>query len=240
MPNMTPSDPEIVLYGGAFDPPHTGHAGCLQLVLAALPKAQVYVIPSHSPPGVPGAPKNAPSASFADRVAMCGLAFAGLSERIHVETWEQDLPAPNFTIQTLEKVATLFPGRSLGLLVGQDQLEAFPIWKNPRAILEMATLLVAARHSPPDAPAAADSNDDRVANAERLSIELQSAIRLAATQLQMPDFASRIRTLNGVLSPAASREIRSQFQHGKTPPKQWLSSAVFSYITAHRLYQPET
>lgn len=143
---MSEITPDLVIYGGAFDPPHAGHVACVALVQAVLPTARIKIVPGLKPPVAGGAMKS-PVASFADRLAMCRLAFPG----VEVDAIEERLPIPNYTFRTIEALAATEPGLRLGWLIGSDQLEAFAGWRNPQRILDLADLIVVSR------PGGADS-----------------------------------------------------------------------------------
>jgi nicotinate-nucleotide adenylyltransferase len=219
--------PDAVLFGGAFDPPHAGHADCIGLVLEELPEARVHVVPAAAPAGASAAHKS-PKASFADRLAMCTLAFAPFAPRVEVDDWEAQQPAPNYTVNTLAAAKARLPHRRLGFLIGQDQLEAFDRWHEPLAILEHATLLVAPRRGEAgDAAGAAAKLDAAIADlGKRLD-------KLATTPRRGP---WPILPLHGVASPASSTRLRATFAHGETPPRDWLAPAVADYIEHHALY----
>jgi nicotinate-nucleotide adenylyltransferase len=217
--------PDAVLFGGAFDPPHAGHADCVEIVLSGLPQARVHVLPAASPAGA-GAAHKRPTAAFADRLAMCELAFAPFGARVAVEDWEAALPAPNYTVHTLAAAQPRLPGQRLGFLVGQDQLEAFDRWHQPLAILERATLVVVARRN----DRAAGETTDLDAAVASLTRRLDA---LAAAPRQTP---WPILPLRGDASPASSTALRSALAHGQTPPRAWLAPTVAAYIDQHALY----
>ena len=137
---MSEMTPALVVYGGTFDPPHAGHVACVELVRARLPQARIKVIPGSSPPVAGGGVKS-PWASFADRVAMCRLAFPD----VEVDALEERLPPPTYTYQTLQALAAAEPGLRFGWLLGGDQFEAFAGWRNPQMILDLADLVVVTR-----------------------------------------------------------------------------------------------
>lgn len=137
---MSEQAPALIVYGGAFDPPHAGHVACLALAHAAFPAARLKIVPGFEPAVAGGAAKH-PQASFAERMAMCRLAFPDAE----VDGIEERLPTPNYTYRTLEALAAAEPGVRLGWLLGSDQLKAFGGWRHPQTILELADLVVVTR-----------------------------------------------------------------------------------------------
>jgi nicotinate-nucleotide adenylyltransferase len=143
------STPLLIVYGGAFDPPHQGHVDCLRLTAQRFLEATFLVAPAFDPAGAAGQHKRT-KVSFSDRIRLCQLAFdaekTGIeAHRLTVSPIEAELPSPNYTIQTLESVASRNPGVRLCFLVGQDQLESFHQWHRPLEILKIASLIVVKR-----------------------------------------------------------------------------------------------
>ena len=56
MPEGT-KDPDIIIYGGAFDPPHQGHIDSIDCLHRRFPHAEILVIPGKIPAGALGAHK---------------------------------------------------------------------------------------------------------------------------------------------------------------------------------------
>lgn len=149
MTSASLASPRWILFGGSFDPPHEGHVGMARLALDAFPEADLSVVPAPAPAGASGTHKT-PSATYAQRLAMCRLAFAQLGVRCEVSAMEKTLPAPNYTVNTLEKARHERSNDQLGLLIGEDQLQSFARWHEPERITELAVLIVVGRggHTP--------------------------------------------------------------------------------------------
>lgn len=64
-------------------------------------------------------------ASFADRVALCRAAFPNA----RVEEIEATLPAPNYTIRTVEALRARHPDVAFSLVVGTDVIADSPKWQ---------------------------------------------------------------------------------------------------------------
>ena len=68
---LEPGKRRIGIYGGTFNPPHSGHAHLARTLAQALGLERVLIIPANLPPH-----KQAHElASGADRMEMCRLAF---------------------------------------------------------------------------------------------------------------------------------------------------------------------
>lgn len=125
------------IYGGTFDPPHSGHLIVAERVADTLALDKVFFIPSfqspHKSPGESSAPEH--------RLAMTRLAVAGnpLFECLDIEVLAPEI---SFTISTLERLTRIHPGDAFTLMIGMDNYQTFHRWKEPHRILELARLAV--------------------------------------------------------------------------------------------------
>lgn len=119
----------VGILGGAFDPPHDGHVA---LALAAIDHFQLerLLVRVVAAPGHKGVASTA-----ADRLALAEMAFAD------VPGAEIELDRHARTVDSLEALGLDDPV----FLVGADELAAFPEWKEPQRVLELARLGVATR-----------------------------------------------------------------------------------------------
>ena len=127
------------LFGGTFDPPHIGHLALAEWAREELRLDRVVFIPAGRPPHKGGRISSAPA-----RLAMTRLATRG-HPSFRVSTVELGDRGASFTVDTLRHVAARYPRARLFLLIGADSLDEFRTWRAPGAILERATLAVAAR-----------------------------------------------------------------------------------------------
>jgi len=128
----------IAVYGGSFDPPHLGHTLACTYVLTGWPVDRVIVVPvgSHA--------FSKPLSGFEHRYRMCELAFAPL-KHVEISRLEQTLPAPNFTLTTLEALAKQHPGASLRLVIGSDLLGETAGWHEFERVRALAPPIVIPR-----------------------------------------------------------------------------------------------
>lgn len=127
----------IGLLGGAFDPPHLGHLVVAESCLGGAGLDQIWFLPSAKPPH-----KAAwQLASWEDRLEMIRLAISG-NPNFRLETIETELPAPNFSYQTLAALRARHPEHEFFLILGEDSLSDLPQWRNPGEVLRQAGILV--------------------------------------------------------------------------------------------------
>jgi nicotinate-nucleotide adenylyltransferase len=130
----------VGLLGGTFNPPHLGHLVCAQEAHWTLGLDRVLLVPARVPPhkvveADPGAEH---------RVAMCEAAVAG-DPRLAVSLVDLRRDGPAYTIDTLRELHADAPGDELTFIVGGDMAHSLPTWREPEAVLELATLAVAGR-----------------------------------------------------------------------------------------------
>jgi len=136
--------------GGTFNPPHVGHLICAQEALDQLGLDRVVLMPAGVPPHKPVEANPGAEARF----ALCRAAVAG-DERFDVSRLELDRPGRSFTVDTLRALHDHSPQDDITFIAGGDMARSLPSWREPEAVLSLATLAVAER--------AADKRDAIVA-----------------------------------------------------------------------------
>jgi nicotinate-nucleotide adenylyltransferase len=131
---------KLGILGGTFNPPHVGHLVCAQEAHDQLRLDRVVLMPAGAPPhkqveADPGAEA---------RAELCRLAI-GVDERFEVSWMEVDREGGSFTVDTLKELHDLNPQDDLTFIVGGDMARSLPTWREPEAVLALATLAVAER-----------------------------------------------------------------------------------------------
>jgi nicotinate-nucleotide adenylyltransferase len=132
----------IGLFGGTFDPPHTGHVGMARHARDVLGLDRVLFSVAPNPPHKPAGSMSV----FEHRVAMVRLAIDGADglELARIE----DEGALSFTVDLLRACRSRTRA-DLYFIIGADSLGEFPTWKDPAEILRLATMVVFARGREP-------------------------------------------------------------------------------------------
>lgn len=135
----------IALFGGTFDPVHEGHLEVAQKAVSALGLDRVYFIPCRQSPHK----ESRPGASDADRLALLSLAIEPLPWA-RLDDLELKKPPPSYTWETVREFRTRFPAPDeLFLLIGEDQWQKLPTWKNHLYLAENVEFIVVGRHEQP-------------------------------------------------------------------------------------------
>lgn len=131
----------IGIYGGSFNPPHSGHSLAAQEIVEKLALDKLLIIPAAVPPHKELS-KDSPSAE--DRLMLCRLAFSALPK---VEVCDLEIRREGFsyTVDTLTEIHRQHPLDELYLVMGTDMLLSFDTWRAPDQISSMAILVVMKR-----------------------------------------------------------------------------------------------
>ena len=224
------TDPEIIIYGGTFDPPHRGHIDCMKNVIQRFPGALVVIVPGLRPAGVYGKHKD-PLLNFETRFELCRLAFVvdANFKNVELSSIEQRLPIPNYTLNTINKIQEKYSNKRIAIILGLDQFQGFCGWNEPSQILRCSDLILINRGK--------DSGSRLKEEVETQIDKLGHKINWFDQELAFIDETSTKIFLIGVeTSIASSSEIRNYLSEEKKVPEGWLSPSVECQIISNRLY----
>ena len=120
----------IAVYPGSFDPLHIGHLAILEYLTTDAEFDMVYLIVS------PQNPFKSPekAANAAERYKAAAEAVGRHPElRVKVDDIELSMPAPQYTIRTLDALREREPGNEFSLVMGADNLGGLLRWKDAGA-----------------------------------------------------------------------------------------------------------
>lgn len=134
----------IGIFGGTFDPIHSGHLVLAEQCREQCKLEEVWFVPAALPPHKLTALITSPKS----RCEMIEYAIAG-NPAFRLNTIELDRIGPSFTVTTLEQLHLQEAGLDLFLLIGADSLKDLPHWREPARILELATVVAVNRGDRP-------------------------------------------------------------------------------------------
>jgi nicotinate-nucleotide adenylyltransferase len=197
----------IALFGGTFDPIHRGHLAIAAAAAEGFALDTILFAPTGHQPLKP----NAADAGYDDRMAMTALACAA-DPRFAVSS--VDAPhndgSPNYTVDTLATLKSLYPTASLFALVGADSFLDLRRWRNPERLLSLAEWIVVSRPG--------------------FSLDNLSPLALS------PAESARVHLLLSVHEEVSSTLLRQRLHTGD-PCADLLPQPVADYIQQHRLYR---
>jgi nicotinate-nucleotide adenylyltransferase len=195
----------VGILGGTFNPPHIGHLLCAQEARHALLLDRVVLMPANVPPhkALPDDP------GPERRLEMCRLA-CGEEGWMEVSGLEVDRGGPSYTVDTLREVHARAPGDELTFIVGGDMAATLLEWREPEAILGLATLAVA----------------------EREGVE-REVLRAGLARLEGSD---RVTFIDLPRVDVSSSMVRERVREGR-PIRHLVPDAVVRYIEDEGLYR---
>ena len=224
---------KIGIYGGTFNPIHTGHIHAAKQAIKTLNLDKLLMIPDRIAPH-----KVLPegSATPQQRLDMLRLAVAG-EEKIEVSDWELRQEGTSYTYLTVEALREQYPDAQLYLLMGTDMFLSFHTWRNPERITAQATLAVMYRGDKGEAEQIAARKAEMEAEGVRVALVQNDAIHISSTQLRrliafqcagefLPKGVAEYIQANGLYDAAAD---------WKNLPMEQLESVVVRLLKPNRV-----
>ena len=171
---------KIGIYGGTFNPPHTGHLHAAKQAVQILGLDKLLLIPDRIAPH-----KEIPAGSPApeQRLEMLRIAAAGEPE-MEVSDIELKREGASYSYLTVEALREIYPEEELYLLMGTDMFLTFDTWKNPERITRNATLAVLYRGEKGER-AAIDAQKQRFeAQGAKIELVQNQILSISSTQLR--------------------------------------------------------
>jgi nicotinate-nucleotide adenylyltransferase len=208
----------IAIFGGTFDPIHSGHLAVAHAAMQRLGLDAIYFVASGHPPHKP---KRRP-ADFIHRYAMVALACAGHRGYIAslAEAPEQSGAGPCYSLDTVRAFSRAHPSEHLHFIVGADSFLQLPTWHRYEQLLGSCDFVVAnrpgfpmdrlARMVPPRQLAQIASANPLVIALRKTSIHLLPAVE---SGISATDVRRRVRqgnSIGGLVPKSVEDYIRKQ------------------------------
>lgn len=213
---------KIGVFGGSFNPPHMGHVLAVTTIANKMGLDRVYITPSFKSP-LKKMQTEGPQPQ--QRVEMAQAAFNGYGNKFIIDDREIQRGGVSYTIDTLKDIKKNHPNDELFLIFGADKFEEFSDWKEPKAILEMANLIVASRPGF-DLPT---EKEDLPPFFQKLAKDFDFNIVELTT-------GTRVEFISIEDVEVSSTELRKKLRMGR-PVEKFVPLAVESYIREHQLYK---
>ena len=137
---------KIGLFGGSFDPVHTGHLLMARAAREELDLGRMFFIPTARSPFK----ASAPLAPDGERLRLLRLALAADASS-EIDLLEIERGGVSYTVDTLRIYAERFAGAELFYLIGADQIALLPQWREAEALARLAQFVVLPRPGEPPA-----------------------------------------------------------------------------------------
>ncbi len=126
---------KVALLGGSFDPVHYGHLQMAKEAMKVLKVDEVWFIPAKKTPL-----KDRTLSLDEDRVAMLKRALSAYPH-FKINTLEMQREGTSYTVDTLQSLCEQYPSYTFYWLIGNDQLEQFDLWKDPKRLVQLANFV---------------------------------------------------------------------------------------------------
>lgn len=215
----------IGLFGGTFNPIHSGHIKAAEIVQERLSLEKVLFIPSYIPPHKDTADIASPS----HRLKMVELSLQSHSHFVP-SSIEVDAEEKSYSIITLGKIEKLYPNAQIFFILGIDAFLEIDTWKNYEKLLEKCFFVVISRPG-------FHLKDAKKALKEIPGIDIHE---LSESEILDDDMllAYRVFLMQINALDMASRDIRKRIKKGESI-KKMVPVEVEAYIKENNLYQTE-
>ena len=195
----------IGIYGGTYSPPHIGHIRAAEYAIEACKLDRLLLIPT----GVSPHKAMAQGATAWDRLEMLRLSARDIA-RAEVSDIEVRREGSSYTVDTLRQLKAEHPDSELVLLMGTDMFTSFLSWREPEAILALATLAVFCRG------------------------ERGEKARIEAQKHSLEAMGARVELVQNPVTAISSTDLRRMLIFGCADP--FLMPGVGEYIRSNGLY----
>ncbi|MCR5139987.1 MAG: nicotinate (nicotinamide) nucleotide adenylyltransferase [Bacteroidaceae bacterium] len=227
---------KIGIFGGTFNPIHLGHTALASYICNLGLVDEVWLMVSPQNPFK----RDHQLLDEAIRLRLATLAVRDFP-RLRASDFEFHLPRPSYTYVTLQELSRAYPDDAFSLIIGADNWDAFPKWRNANDILAHYPIIVYPREK-----VRGEGLEVRGEGLEVRGERLESAAnnpnpspltpnpKTPPTNCQLP--IANCQFLNSApLYPISSTAIRTAIAAGDDV-SPWLDPAVLDEIRRLRLY----
>lgn len=200
---------KIGIYGGTFNPIHTGHMAAAKFAMEYLKLDLLYLIPAGLPPHKTLA-EDTPAAEH--RMNMTRLAALTIGKNVKALDIELCRTGKSYTVDTLREIRSLHPEDELYFLMGTDMFLTFQKWYKPEEIARLCTICAFGRSE-------ADTEELFAVQREYLAKTLGANV----VTIVLPKIVE-----------ISSTELREKLKNGDG--RKFLHPAVYGYILREGLY----
>ena len=171
---------KIGIYGGTFNPLHTGHLHAAKQAIETLELDKLILIPDRIAPH-----KEIPEGTATPEQRMEMLRVATKNEpKMEVSDIELKREGKSYSYLTVEQISRENPQAKLYLLMGTDMFTSFHTWMEPERITAKATLAVMYRGDKGEAEAIEEIKARMESQGVEVVLVKNDAIAISSTQMR--------------------------------------------------------
>lgn len=193
----------VGVIGGTFDPIHRAHVELPLALAAELEWDRIIFMPAWRQPFKEGA------TSPFHRFAMVVLATREIPQG-SVSLLELERGSVSFTVDTLEGLSRAEPEVSFEWVIGEDNLEQLPRWKNTARLMELANFIVLRRglQSPVPDELAPEVHRDRRSRPPNGAIVFADNVSMKISSTEIRERVGAGRSIEGLVHPEVMHYIK--------------------------------
>lgn len=186
----------IGIFGGTFDPVHTGHLAIAKAFLDSHEIDELWIMPAPDPPHK----SQDLILPFTERLQLLELGF-GNWENIVISDFEKKLSVPSYSLRTIQNLKKRYPDKEFFFCLGSDSLENLTTWYRYKELSKECIFLVAVRPG---------FNKDKVETdiLKRCILVPHTPIDISSTQIRQ--FIKQGRDITGLVPDSVKDYILSQ------------------------------
>ena len=130
----------IGLFGGTFDPIHTGHIALAEKALAEFALDEIIFLPAGNPP-------HKTTFEITEKMHRFRMVELAITEnpRFSVSDYEIQKETPGYSYLTVGHFNELYPNDEIFFIVGGDSFRNFPSWAQYKTLLSLCAFIVVPR-----------------------------------------------------------------------------------------------
>ena len=126
---------KLIFFGGCFDPPHRGH---YEIIRKCSKLCHRFIIM----PTLNSPLKNKISTTAPHHILhMLELLIQDIDSTIEIDEYDIFRPGPSYSVETIRYLQQKYPGSSISMIVGADQLMKFQQWKEYNEIINSVHII---------------------------------------------------------------------------------------------------
>lgn len=186
---------KVGIYSGSFNPVHIGHIALVDYIIEKGIVDEIWLIRS------PQNPLKASNTLLSDdhRAMMLQLAIEG-HRGLKICKIEDDLPKPNYTINTLRALQAENPDTEFHLIIGADNWDIFDKWRDWEVILSDYHLIIYPRPG---------STSPVVDKEKYPNVQVVDAPQYDISSTEIRDRRAKRQTIKHLVSPNVDQYIKA-------------------------------
>ena len=169
----------IGIFGGTFDPVHTGHLLLAETARVQAGLSRVVFMPAHIQPFK----QEAETSSDDDRLRMLGLAISD-NPHFGITSIETDKGGVSYTIDSLRALREEYGGARICFIIGTDMFLMIEKWKEAEALVSEFDFAVGVRPGYRHDEAVEKAGELREAHGTRIDLVENPPIDLSSTEIR--------------------------------------------------------